>query len=82
MTNYYNKRGQMDLSDRFAIETGISAKQSFKKITETIRRHPVTVAREVKENRTFLQGSFLECLDYSTETIKRYRFYKQKQAVK
>ena len=59
MINYYNKRGQMDLSDRFAIETGLLAKQSFKKIAETIRRHPVTVAREVKENRTFLKGSFL-----------------------
>ena len=29
---YYKKEGQMDLSDRIAIETGISSKDSFKKI--------------------------------------------------
>lgn len=28
---YYKKEGQMDLSDRIAIETGISSKDSFKK---------------------------------------------------
>lgn len=29
---YYKKEGQMNLSDRIAIETGISNKDSFKKI--------------------------------------------------
>lgn len=30
--NYYKKEGQMNLSDRIAIETGISSKDSFKTI--------------------------------------------------
>ena len=30
--NYYNASGQMDLSDRIAIETGICIGESFKKI--------------------------------------------------
>lgn len=29
--NYYNASGQMDLSDRIAIETGICIGESFKK---------------------------------------------------
>ena len=32
--NYYNASGQMDLSDRIAIETGICIGESFKKIAK------------------------------------------------
>ena len=32
--NYYSPGGQMDLSDRIAIETGICNKDSFKKIAK------------------------------------------------
>lgn len=37
---YYQKEGQMDLHDRIAIETGISNKDSFKKIGKLLHRHP------------------------------------------
>ena len=39
--NYYNASGQMDLSDRIAIETGICIGESFKKIAKRLRRHEV-----------------------------------------
>lgn len=55
---YYNASGQMDLSDRIAIETGICIGESFKKIAKGLRRHPSTIAHEVKENRTFIKGNY------------------------
>ena len=48
----------MDLSDRIAIETGICIGESFKKIAKRLRRHPSTIAHEVKENRTFIKGNY------------------------
>ena len=48
----------MNLSDRVAIETGICNKESFKKIGKLLRRHPSTIAHEIKENRTFISGNF------------------------
>ena len=57
--NYYNASGQMDLSDRIAIETGICIGESFKKIAKRLRRHPSTIAHEVKENRTFFSSESL-----------------------
>ena len=56
--NYYDASGQMDLSDRIAIETGICIGESFKKIAKRLRRHPSTIAHEVKENRTFIKGNY------------------------
>lgn len=56
--NYYSASGQMDLSDRITIETGICTNESFKKIAQRLRRHPSTVAHEVKENRTFIKGNY------------------------
>lgn len=50
--------GQMVLTDRVAIEVGLAKGDSFKKIAKIIGRHPVTVAREIKENRTKLQAAF------------------------
>lgn len=55
---YYQKEGQMDLSDRIAIETGISNKDSFKKIGKLLHRLPSTIAHEIKENRTFIPGNY------------------------
>ena len=40
--NYYNASGQMDLSDRIAIETGICIGESFKKIAKRLRRLQTT----------------------------------------
>ena len=56
--NYNYAHGQMDLSDRVSIETGICRKDSFKKIAKLLNRHPSTIAHEVKENRTFIQGNY------------------------
>lgn len=43
---YYKESGQMDLSDRVAIETGIGNKESFKKIGKLIGSHPSTIAQK------------------------------------
>ena len=56
--NYYNASGQMNLTDRIAIEVGLGRGESFKKIGERIRRHPSTLAHEVKNNRTKIIGLF------------------------
>lgn len=57
---YYKKEGQMDLSDRIAIETGISSKDSFKKIGKLLHRHPSTIAHEfdfLRDNIRTIQNS-------------------------
>lgn len=56
--NYYKPSGQMDLSDRIVIETGLSRGESFKRIAKRLRRHPSTIANEIKENRTFIKGVY------------------------
>ena len=54
----YGLYGQMDLSDRIAIEAGISKGDSFRKIGELLHRHPTTIAHEVKTNRTWIHGCY------------------------
>ena len=56
--SYYKRSGQMDLTDRVAIETGLCRGESFKKIAKRIGRHPTTVSHEVFENRTYIKGTF------------------------
>ena len=56
--SYYKRSGQMDLTDRVAIETGLCRGESFKRIAKRIGRHPTTVAHEVLENRTYIKGTF------------------------
>lgn len=56
--NYYRRSGQIDLTDRVAIETGLCRGESFKRIAERIRRHPSTVAHEVLENRTYIKATY------------------------
>ncbi len=55
---YYKNSKQMDLSDRIAIETGICRGESFKQIAKRLKRHPSTIAHEVKENRTIIHGVY------------------------
>lgn len=55
---YKLKQGQMNLSDRIVIETGIGKGESFKTIAKMLNRHPSTIAHEVKENRTYIQGYY------------------------
>lgn len=52
------KFGQLVLTDRVAIEIGIAKKQTFEKIGVVIQRHPVTVSREIKENRTYIPPDY------------------------
>ncbi len=56
--SYYKRSGQMDLTDRVAIETGLCRGESFKKIAKRIERHPSTVAHEVLENRTYIHNTY------------------------
>ena len=56
--SYYKKYGQMELTDRIAIETGICRGESFRRIADRIQRHPSTIAHEVKENRTRIGATY------------------------
>ena len=66
--NYYKRSGQMDLTDRVAIETGLCRGESFKKIAKKIGRHPSTVSHEVLENRTFIHNTY-----YAGKDCKKVR---------
>lgn len=56
--SYYKRSGQMDLTDRVAIETGLCKGESFKRIAKRLGRHPTTIAHEVLENRTHIKGTY------------------------
>ena len=56
--SYYRRSGQIDLTDRVAIETGLCRKESFAEIAKQIRRHPKTIAHEVLENRTHIHATY------------------------
>ena len=66
---YYRRSGQMDLTDRVAIETGLCRGESFKRIANRIRRHPSTVAHEVLENRTHIKATY-----YVGKDCKKVRY--------
>ena len=71
--SYYKRCGQMDLTDRVAIETGLCRGESFKRIAKRIGRHPSTVAHEVMENRTFIKGTYYagkDCQHAKTCAVK------------
>ena len=42
----------LTLSDRITIEAGIYAQKIFKKIAKEAGKHPSTISREIKNNRT------------------------------
>ena len=56
---YYKTSGQIDLTDRLAIETGLCRGESFKKIANTIHRHPSTISHEVLTNRTHILSTYI-----------------------
>ena len=49
---------RLDLTDRIAIEYGLSSGKTFKEIALKLGKSPSTVSREVKNNREFIRGSF------------------------
>lgn len=58
---YYRKtrfRGQLDLTERLAIETGLCRGESFKRIANRLDRHPSTISHEVLTNRTYIKDTF------------------------
>ncbi|SFB23556.1 Helix-turn-helix domain-containing protein [Acetitomaculum ruminis DSM 5522] len=63
----YNTK--LDLTDRVAIEIGLARKDSFTKIAEKLRKHPHTIAREIKYNRTHIPSAYPygnDCKFYSS----------------
>ena len=57
-SNKEYSKGQMTLTDRVAIEIGLAKEDSFVKIGEAIGKHPATISREIKENRTLVPSAF------------------------
>lgn len=55
---YIPDNNHLDLTDRVAIEIGLARKESFAKIAEKLKKHPRTIAREVKYNRTHLPAGY------------------------
>lgn len=49
---------RLDLTDRIAIEYGLSSGKTFKEIALKLGKSPSTISREVKNNREFIRGSF------------------------
>ena len=49
---------RLDLTDRIAIEYGLSSGKTFKQIAEELHKSPSSISREVKANREYIQGSF------------------------
>lgn len=49
---------RLDLTDRIAIEYGLSSGKTFKEIAEKLNKRPSTISREVRNNREFINGSF------------------------
>ena len=56
--SYYRRSGQMDLTDRVAIETGLCSGESFAEIAKKIQRHSKTVAHEIFMNRTHIHAAY------------------------
>ena len=48
----------VDITDRIVIEVGLYVGHSFKEIASGLDRHPATIARKIKNNRTFIAGDF------------------------
>ncbi len=66
---YIPDNNHLDLTDRVAIEVGLARKESFTKIAERLNKHPHTIAREVKFNRTHLPPEYPfgnDCKFYSS----------------
>ncbi len=66
---YIPNNSQMDLTDRVAIEIGLARKESFTKIAERLKKHPHTIAREIKSNRTHIPSAYPygnDCKYYSS----------------
>ncbi len=50
--------GQIDLTDRVAIETGLCRGETFREIAQKLQRRPTTIAHEVLKNRTHIEATY------------------------
>lgn len=55
---YRPDNNHLDLTDRVAIEVGLARKESFAKIAKTLNKHPHTISREIRFNRTHLPAAY------------------------
>ncbi len=55
---YIPDNNQLDLTDRVAIEVGLARKETFTKIAKKLRKHPITISREIKANRTYIPAEY------------------------
>ena len=69
--NYYRNKGQMDLSDRIAIETGICTEESFKKIAKRLRTTLTYAYVDTNHKRTAIEKAMGTTFD-KDGTIKPY----------
>lgn len=56
--DYIPDNNHLDLTDRVAIEVGLARKETFASIAKRLRKHPHTIAREIKANRTHIPASY------------------------
>ena len=47
---------RLTLSDRVAIEAGVYARKTFKQIALELNKHPATISREIRNNRSLFRG--------------------------
>ena len=55
---YGPDHNHLDLTDRVAIEVGLARKESFAKISKKLNKHPHTISREIRANRTHLPAAY------------------------
>lgn len=60
------KYNHMALEDRCQIERYLTFGCSFKEIAKMLNRNPSTIAREIKNHRTFITPKSSSCANYST----------------
>ena len=79
---YIPDNNHLDLTDRVAIEIGLARKESFAKIAEKLKKHPRTIAREVKYNRTHLPAGYPfgnDCKHFNACYWKQMEGYNESQ---
>lgn len=58
MDNKKKNTKKLDLTDRVNLEVGLCKGEDFKSIAKAMGRHPASISREIRNNRTLVQGAF------------------------
>lgn len=64
---------QLSEQERYTITAGLISSQSIKKIAKTLGRHPSTIYRELKRNRTNHDDGYRALIAHSYATARRRR---------